>query len=253
MAALREHARPGRRAYLIEQAWLAGEHNVAALAAAAGVARGTVYADLESRGISPRTDRQEPPALEPITVNGYTGAETDEEVLGRITDDLRTKFRHLPETDENRRAAAIEHEKHIASYAAAKYHNRLLPAAVDVCNAARVMQRRIATAETAWNDLSTATAWHATHHRWVAAAAAAQESIQDWRATIEHFARQQASIREEYGPDQLDRWYAEHVPEDQRIDVFAHPRSARYAQNAYSSEVCKRREIAAQTLQAGTG
>ncbi len=249
MAALREHAQPGRRAYLIEQAWNAGEHSIVALADAARVARGTVYADLETRGINPRTARQEDHTLKPITVNGYTGSESDAELLERITTDLRTRFRHLPETDENRQAAGSEYEKHLASHAAAKYHNALIPAATKVENAASTMHRRVQVAETAWNELSTATAWHAAHHRWVVAASAAAQAIEDWGTAGGELASRAEAVQQQYGPGQLTRWYSEHVPADQQITVSVRYRF-RMVADEFACEQRKRRAIAAQTLQA---
>lgn len=60
-AALREWATRRRhntttRAALIADAWNAGVHNIALLAATAGVARGTVYTDLRAQGIQSLRD-----------------------------------------------------------------------------------------------------------------------------------------------------------------------------------------------------
>lgn len=51
------------RADLVAAAWLAGNRNIAELARVAGRGRDAIYADLESHGIDPSTDRLEPPTV----------------------------------------------------------------------------------------------------------------------------------------------------------------------------------------------
>ncbi|MEU8901809.1 hypothetical protein AB0C65_38515 [Nocardia sp. NPDC048505] len=48
---------PEQRARLLATAWRAGEHNIRELARIADVSRQTVYEDLQSQGVDPKTDR----------------------------------------------------------------------------------------------------------------------------------------------------------------------------------------------------
>ncbi|MGJ6969757.1 RapZ C-terminal domain-containing protein [Streptosporangium sp. G11] len=68
------------RPRLIEAAWRAGEHNIRAIARAASVSRGTVYADLSAQGID-YTDRSTPAAHEETVTTYSTGSHLLQVVL----------------------------------------------------------------------------------------------------------------------------------------------------------------------------
>lgn len=245
-------AAPETRARLIEAAWLAGEHNVSALAEAADVTRKTVYADLDSRGIDVRTDRQETPTMQTLTIGGYTGAETDQQreaVMSAIMDKHRAAVADGRRSTEDGAAAwSAEMETALWSFEAAKYHNTLIPFAQREIEAREAAHRALRRLETAWAALRTATAWHAAHHVYV-------ETVHDARRAVEAWRDAAAATQAEH--DRLTRQlfhqkaYATYVPEEQRIRIDVD--SPKLALVELEETATRRRAIAVETLSLTAG
>lgn len=116
-----------------------------------------------------------------ITVNGYTGSETDAELSGFY----HAKLAEIRGTTASRDEAVkmfskwIDH--HHASLGAAKYHNRIAGPAERFTGLRRTATARIREADDAYAELEkrTTTAWHAAHHRMVLASTAARNALAD--------------------------------------------------------------------------
>jgi hypothetical protein len=212
MAALRAWSAPGVRARLLEQAWLAGETSISALADAANITRPTVYADLESRGINPSTDRQETPRMQTITLAGFTGNETDND-LDTV---LRAHLNAWPRTgtDQQREAHAHAGQALLDQHEIAKYHNSLLPLAQAEASDREAAQRALHRVETTWEALSTARAWHAAHHTYVVAVDNARRTIATWQQSATETKGKHYKLTSRKTFD-----YFGYVPQDQQIVV----------------------------------
>jgi hypothetical protein len=256
MAALRAWAAPGARARLLEQAWRAGETNIAALADAAGVTRPTVYADLESRGINPRTDRQETPTMQTITVGPYTGAETTEQRNATLNA-IMAKYQQAAadgalSTADAAAAWAEESRTDLRRYEAARYHNTLLPYARREADAREAAHRALHRVETAWAALRTARAWMAAHHCYVETVADAGTAIDTWiTAAQETQAQHDNFVARTFGDLAREGGYEQHVAEPDRITVGAD--TATLARVELEETAARRRAIAAETLRLAAG
>jgi hypothetical protein len=244
MAALREWAAPGARAQLIAAAWRAGEHNVAALAEAADVSRPTVYADLASVGIDPRTDRTERPVIGTITLGPFTGTET----LAQVDAVHRAHLATMP-----RSGTPLEQEAHVHAGGVlldqeylARYHNGLVADAQAEAEAREAAQQALHRVEVTWAALSTARAWHAAHHAYVVAVDDARRTVAAWLAA----ARATAATRDElvgYGARGAEpAKYRQYVPEDQQITVD--PDAPAAAAAALEETYERRRALVRETL-----
>jgi hypothetical protein len=240
-------AAPETRARLIERAWNAGEHNVSALAEAADVTRKTIYADLESRGINARTDRQETPVMQTITIGPYTGLDGDDELEANLRA-IRQKYQVPHDADDAtvRAAARAFHEegvRHMQQFEAARYHNTLAPFAQREAEAREAAQRALHRVETAWAALRTARAWHAAHHSYVETVHAARHAVTAWRDAAEEMYAQDGELS---GRMFHKDAYAKHVPEDQHIRVDGDTPKLTLVE--LEETHARRRAVAAETL-----
>lgn len=253
MTALRAWSTPGVRAHLIERAWRAGETNISALADAAATTRPTVYADLESRGINPRTDRQESPPMQTITVGPYTGSETKQERDEPLRA-LLIKYRQMPDTPENIEAFAKEGAVHLDQFEAAKYHNTLLPFAQRAAEAREDAHRMLHRVETSWAALRTARAWMAAHHVYVEAVADARTAVTAWTAAADELVEQRTKLEHGWSGATNGTYekYEEYVPAEQRIPRLDADEPKLAAAELEESHL-RRSAIAAETLRHSAG
>jgi hypothetical protein len=242
---LRAYSAPGTRARLLQAAWDAGETRIAVLAEAAGITRQTVYTDLASRGIDPRTDRPEENTgmYHTITINGLTGSDTEttNEAIAAAYRQHTTQPAGSDVTRCSRWAAG-----YVKAWDAAKAHNRMVPAANAVAEARQDAQRALRVVETRWEALRTARAWEAAHHAYVEAVHDARRRISTWQHATDEAARQVRELTTNLS--ELDRVYATHVPADDRIDLDWD--APKLALTELEETHRQRRAIAAETLSA---
>lgn len=259
VAALRAWAAPGIRARLIAEAWLAGEHNIAALAQAANVTRQTVYTDLESRGISPRTDRQEARTMQTITLGPFCGIVTDTQ-FDEHADQLIWSYRQrasamaedspAPDSAELVKALTEEMQTYHHQYTAVRYHNTLVPFIHRVQSARESAGRALHRVETAWAALSTARSWHAAHHSYVQAVHEAREAAQTWVSVAQELTAKDAELRRELPA--VDAAYPRLVEATTRITVDEDEVcAASLALTELEETHARRRAVATETLSAG--
>lgn len=153
---LRKFGQAGRRADLLEAAWLAGNTNVAELARAANITRAWAYRDLASRGIYPKQDRPEGERPMQIEVAGFTGTQP-----------------------EKNRILQTGNQEEAAAWAAATFHNQhLLPAKDELEQEERRVQAVRRRFDTLYEALSTAENWLAAHHAFVRTGYKLEEAAQ---------------------------------------------------------------------------
>jgi hypothetical protein len=248
MAALRTWSAPGVRAQLIAAAWRAGETSISALADAANVSRPTVYTDLESCGINPRTDRTEkPPAMQTITVGPFTGTESNHQ-RDILAQDLLRRIDAMPKSPERTRLVGEALERHHHEFGVARYHNGLLPYVARAAEARENAQRALHVVESRWDALRTARAWLAAHHSYVEAVATARTAIRAWGEATAECATQQRKLTSGWlTPDVYDQY----VPAGQQLVVIDDTDAAALAATELEETYTSRRAIVRETLTLG--
>jgi hypothetical protein len=242
MNALRAWSAPGVRAQLIANAWNAGEHRISALADAAGLTRPTVYDALESCGIDPKTDRQEPPTMQSITLDGWTGHETDEEADKRHQAAYAT-FADLPR-DERVTAFGNAMDAEYYKHKISRWHNQLLPYAERVLAAQEDAQRALRVVETRWAALRTARSWHAAHHTYVEALHAARAALAQWSTAVDDHDTKKRQVTGGF-VSQAD--YDRHIPAEHRLPVIDSA-APKVAKTELEETYRQRRAIVRETL-----
>ncbi|MFD4392904.1 hypothetical protein [Streptomyces sp. NPDC058495] len=165
---------PGRRADLVAEAWRDGETRIKALAEAARTTRTTIYADLKARGIDPES-RPKGPAMTLATIDGMTG--TDAEHDHRVLQEAQERY--LQEHPDGAGASEALDTRLAARITAYAYNTLAITQAAEQA-ARRDRDRALHLVEVRWEALSTATAWHASHHAYVVAVDAARTAITTW-------------------------------------------------------------------------
>lgn len=196
---LRQWSADGRRAELLAAAWRLGETNVNTLAETARVSRPTVYSDLATVGIDPRSDRGEE-SPEPWRASRRSQADglgTAEKVREAVTTYLRTVVSAREAGDRNESVrddllAAIllkaperfdEYvEAFVHDWQSAQYHNGVVLTAQDEYDCGVEAVRAIQRSENKWEALRDAERWMAAHHQWVEAVDDARVAIARWVA-----------------------------------------------------------------------
>lgn len=118
--------------------------------------------------------------MKTITVNGYTGRETDDE-LTRLYDENARRNNALAAGIEGKFVELMEAwlDLHFASFGAAQYHNAIAGPAEKYTALRRTIAPMIRATDDTWAELDkrTTTAWHAAHHRYVLAATTARDQL----------------------------------------------------------------------------
>lgn len=241
MAALRAWAEPGLRARLIRAAWDAGNQNINELAEAARVDRKTVYADLASMGIDPKTDRTqgEPVLTAPITVSGMYGDDRDTSSL-----DAYAVTALRDRTGLNREQATSVYRERWYAHEAAAWHNETIPAVQAHDEAVREAERAMRLWDAAYETLGQARTadWAAAHHRYQVAWAHLEPALQ-------HLIDCRAKLRKLGSKLSTDgrKVYEEAVHKSKRHRIPADDNDAEQFEEA-RAEHNRRAEIAARTL-----
>ncbi|MEV7417715.1 hypothetical protein [Streptomyces sp. NPDC089919] len=181
LAALRQWSVPGRRAELVAAAWGAGATVVAIAEAARAKSRQTIYDDLRSQGIDPRSRPKESTVitdLSPLDIEGFTGngESADAEFQAAM---LRWIAEH-PTFDKRGQEVQTEGMRLVALMdTTVRYADvRDLLAHEQVARSAR--DRLLHQVELRWEALSTAASWLAAHHAYVLAVDEARIGVDMW-------------------------------------------------------------------------